>query len=259
VPVEDLSDLKITSKSFEVGLNALPGAGQSRGKGETIYEWWPAITAPDSIKFLLTFKNGTQISQQTTISASVYNRFGISEVYLVNRGGNCTIELRYGIVSEYDRTHRGSVNTWCFANDGTLERFSHDEYLRKGQIGLYYTNVAERITLVQATRYIDDTVPRITLRYGNGGELNEVEVYHWDEPEGIEMFYSTDSTVRKVTRDKKIYHPGGVLLKDIVKEDITNQPKLYSGYRFPDLSFLGSITFDPKRELETRNIKLKRE
>lgn len=259
VPVDNLADLRITAESFEVGLEALRGASQSRGSGETIYEWWPAMDAPASIEFQLKFKDGSSVTKQKVIAASHFNRFGISGVYLVNRNGAYSIETRYGIVHEYDGTHSSYINGWYFGDDGTLETLSHDQHLQEGQIGLGYTNATGKIILTGATRYIDQSVPRTTLIYHNTGVLEEIEIYHWDKPDGIEIFYAPDSTIRKVTRDKKIYHPGGVLLRDVIKEDITNQPQLYSNYRFPDISFTNQITFDPDQELATRNIKLRKD
>lgn len=258
VPIDKLASLKIKAESFEVGTDALWRAGESRVHGETIYEWWPAMEAPRSIDFQLKFKDGSSVTKHAVIEESIYNRFGIRGVYLINRDGVYSIETRYGIVSEYDGTHSSYINGWYFADDGSLETLSHVQHLNVGQIGLYYTNVTGKVVLTQATRYIDDSVPRITIRYNETGELEEVEIYHWDKPEGVEIHYASDSTVKKVTRDNKIYHPRGEILKDIKKEDITHQPQLYSNYKYPDLSFIDQITFDPEKELAIRNIKLKK-
>ena len=258
VPIDNLAGLKVTADSFEIGIGALWSGGQSCGDGETVTEWWPAMDAPRSIEFQLKFKDGSSITKQMTIETSCFNRFGIRGVYLINRNGTYSIETRYGVVLEYDGTHSSYINGWYFGDDGSLERLSHDQHLQVGQIGLYYTNAKGKIVLTQATRYIDQSVPRITLRYTDVGKLDQIEIYHWDKPESIEILYASDSTVKKVTRDRKIYHPGGVLLKDVVKEDITNQPQLYSDYKFPDLSFIDQITFDPEQELANRMIKLKK-
>lgn len=257
VPVEHLSNLHVKADSLELGINSI--AGESHVKGEKIYEWWPPVAAPQFIEFTLDFKDGSKISKQEIIEPFVYNRFGIDGVYLVNANGTYTIETRYGIVREYDRTHSGAISTWFFNDDGEFEMLDHNQHLSQGQIYLHYENHTGKLILVQATRNVDKNQPRIIVRYHNSGRLKEIEIYHWDKPDGIEIFYSPNRTIRKVTRDRKVFHPDGVLLKDLVKEDITNQPHLYSGYKFPDLNFLDVITFDPEKALAERSIKLRRD
>ncbi len=235
-------------------MEDLPGAAQSKGRGEETYEWSLGGEAPELVEFELQFKDGSIVKESKTIGDDYFNRFGISEVFLVNLNGHYLIEPRYGIVHEYDGRHSGYINGWCFDADGVLETLSHEHHVPDGQINLYFTNRMGKLIFTVVSHYVGPSQPRTILNYNETGELREVEVCYEDNPEGIEMHYAANGTLQHVTRDKNVYHPGGVLLKDVIKEDITNQPELFSKLKFPDLGFMKVVTFSTEQELSRRRL-----
>lgn len=250
VPVHELADLKVTAGLFEMQLDDLKYAGQSTGQNESTYEWWPEMDAPGSIRFELEFKDGSQVIREGVISRTSYNRVGINGVYIVCQTGGYTVEPRYGIVSEYDKRYRDAINTWFFSEDGSLKNFSHSKYGRNMYIRLTYTNSEGAICLTEASHFRGQEQPYVTLFYDTDGAMNEVTVLQQDKPERVKIYYSPAGTIRKVTRKKSV--PGS----RTVDEDVTNQPALYSGCVFPDLSFVDRIAFDPQKALAERKVRL---